>query len=109
MTPKSQSMVPSGENRPPERTPAAGMSVCVEASSQHPADWGRALATAISQLVEQIIDTTGIDPCREPGGLDLSLHITGLPGGKSITVTWQPNPASTEETSSQSPLTPSAD
>ena len=106
MTPTSQSMVPSGENHAPERTDGAGISVCVQASSQHPGDWGRALASAISQLVEQIIDTTRIDPCREPGGLDLSLHITGLPGGKAITVTWQPMPVNTEESSSQPPLTP---
>ncbi len=106
MTPPSQSMVPSGENRLPEGAVGVGISVCAQASSQHPADWGRALATAISQLVEQIIDTTGVDPCREPGGLDLSLHITGLPAGKAITVTWQPKPVNTEESFSQPPLTP---
>ncbi len=88
-------MAPPLGKRPPEGSGGAGISVSAQSSSQHPGDWGRALASAVSQLVEQIIDTTGIDPCREPDGLDLSLHITGLPGGKAITVTWLPAPANT--------------
>ncbi|MFQ4149817.1 hypothetical protein AAGW05_14175 [Arthrobacter sp. LAPM80] len=80
--------------------PGAGISVVTESSSQHPCDWGRALACAVSQLVEQIIDTAGIDPSHEPAGLDLSLHLSDLPGGKRITATWQPDPSATENSSS---------
>ncbi|MDJ0313875.1 hypothetical protein [Arthrobacter sp. H35-D1] len=94
------------EQRPPVRGGGAGISVRAESSSQHPGDWGRALASAVSRLVEQIIDTTGIDPCHEPGGLDLSLHITGLPGGEAITVTWMPASKGTEELSPNPPLVP---
>ncbi len=79
--------------------PGTGISVVAQSSSQHPCDWGRALAGAVSQLVEQIMDTTGIDPCHEPAGLDLSLHISDLPGGKRITATWQPDPSAIENSS----------
>lgn len=104
MAPTAQPMGPSGENRRTDGPVGGGISVCAQASSQRPGDWGRALASSISQLVEQVIDTTGSDPCREPGGLDLSLHITGIPRGKAITVTWLPTPANTEESSSCPPL-----
>lgn len=92
------------EQRPPERDAGAQIKVSAESSSQHPGDWGRALASAVSQLVEQVIETTGIDPCREPGGLDLSLHIASSPGGEAITVTWVPGPKDTEESASQPPV-----
>ncbi|MET4097762.1 hypothetical protein [Arthrobacter sp. UYCu712] len=83
----------------PEPEPAAGtltrtgdgetgLAVTVHASSTRPADWGRAMARAVNLLVEQITAITGTDPCRGPGGLDLSLHVTALPSGESITVTW---------------------
>ncbi|MET3922481.1 hypothetical protein [Arthrobacter sp. UYEF20] len=65
-----------------------GQTVTVHASSTRPADWGRALARAVSLLIEQIADTTGSDSCRAPGGLDLSLHVTALASGEAITVTW---------------------
>lgn len=64
-------------------------SVTVEASSTHPEDWGRATALALSQLVQEIIATTGTDPCRDPEGLDVSLHIKEVPEGEAITVTWR--------------------
>ncbi|MET3176556.1 UNVERIFIED_ORG: hypothetical protein ABIB52_004431 [Arthrobacter sp. UYCu721] len=68
----------------------AGLTVTVQSSSTRPADWGRAMARAVNLLIEQITDTTGTDPCRDPGGLDLSLHVTALPSGEAITVTWNP-------------------
>ena len=98
-------MVPPLGKRPPKGSAGAGISVSAQSSSQHPCDWGRALASAISQLVEQIIDTTGIDPCREPDGLDLSLNITELPGGEDITVTWLPTAPNTGGSSSRPSLT----
>ncbi len=67
-----------------------GASVCAQASSQHPYDWGRALASAVSQLIEQIIDVTGVDPCNDPLGVNLSLNIRAIPGGEAITATWLP-------------------
>lgn len=99
-------MVPPLEKRPSEGNLGAGISVQAQSSSQHPCDWGRALASAVSQLIEKIIDTTGMDPCREPGGLDLSLHLSDLPGGETITVTWLPVPIDTEESSPTPPLVP---
>ena len=64
------------------------------------------MASAVSQLVEQIIDTTGVDPCRKPGGLDLSLHITDRPGGEDITVMWRPTPTGAEEFSPKPAVIP---
>jgi hypothetical protein len=64
-------------------------SVTVEASSTHPEDWGRATARALSQLIHEIIDTTGEDPCRDPEGLNVSLHIKAVPEGEAITVIWR--------------------
>ena len=97
MEPTSQSMGASLGNQFHQGSLGAGISVSAQSSSQHPCDWGRALASAVSQLVEQIIDTTGTDPCRESGGLDLSVHITDRPGGEDITVTWLPTPTHAEE------------
>ncbi|GAB3563314.1 hypothetical protein GCM10027405_17690 [Arthrobacter alkaliphilus] len=71
------------------KTEAPVRSVTVEASSTHPEDWGRATALALSQLVQEITSATGTDPCREPAGLDVSLHIKAVPGGEAITVTWR--------------------
>ena len=85
-------MVPPLGKRPPKGSAGAGISVSAQSSS-------------ISQLVEQIIDTTGIDPCREPDGLDLSLNITELPGGEDITVTWLPTAPNTGGSSSRPSLT----
>lgn len=68
-----------------------------ESSSHHPCDWGRALATAVSQLLEQVAASTGIEPGREPGGTDLMLHIADVPTGAAITVTWAPTPTPTED------------
>ncbi|BAS12067.1 hypothetical protein AHiyo8_03700 [Arthrobacter sp. Hiyo8] len=64
-------------------------SVTVEASSTHPADWGRAMAVALNQLIQDIIAATGTDPCRDPEGLDVSLHINAVPTGEAITVVWR--------------------
>lgn len=64
-------------------------SVTVEASSTHPEDWGRATALALSQLIQEIIATTGTDPCRDPEGLNVSLHIKAVPEGEAITVSWR--------------------
>ena len=64
------------------------------------------MASAVSRLVAQVIETTGIDPCREPGGLDLSLHISTVPGGEAITVTWLPAPTGIAELSSKPPMVP---
>ena len=88
-------MVLSMGKRLAEGTAGAGISAVAESSSHHPCDWGRALASAVSHVVEEVIDTTGIDPCREPGGLDLVLHVDDVPGGAAITVTWLPTPANT--------------
>jgi hypothetical protein len=64
-------------------------SVTVEATSTHPADWGRAMALALNQLIQDIIAATGTDPCRDPEGLDVSLHINAVPAGEAITVVWR--------------------
>lgn len=106
MVSTSRSIDPLLEHRPQEVSHGAGISVSAESSSQHPCDWGRALASAVSRLVEQIIDTTGVDPCREPGGLELSVNIVDLPGGEAITVTWLPSATKIDESSSGPPLTP---
>ena len=89
-------MVLSTGKRLAEGRTGAGISAVAESSSHHPCDWGRALASAVDHVVEQIIDTTGIDPCRAPGGLDLGLHVGDAPGGAAITVTWLPPPANAE-------------
>lgn len=93
-------MSPALEKHPLNNSGGSGISVVAKASSLHPCDWGRALASAVSQLVEQVIEITGIDPCSEPDGLNLSLHISDLPGGKNITAMWMPGPPTTEESSS---------
>jgi len=74
---------------PEPEAEATVRTVTVEASSTHPEDWGRATALALSQLIQEITATTGTDPCRDPEGLDVSLHIKAVPEGESITVTWR--------------------
>lgn len=103
MTPTYQSFNPSLKKRPPEGDTGAMLSTATRSSSQHPHDWGRALACAVSSLVEQILDTTGMDPCCEQGGLDLTLNINTLPGGAEITVTWLPIPTVTEDSAARPP------
>lgn len=73
----------------PEVTTRSARSVTVEATSTHPADWGRAMALALNQLIQEIIADTGSDPCRDPQGLDVSLHISAVPAGEAITVVWR--------------------
>ncbi len=89
-------MVLSTGNQLADGRARAVISAVAESSSHHPCDWGRALASAVDHVVEQIIDTTGIDPFRAPGGLDLVLHVGDVPGGAEITVNWLPPPANTE-------------
>ncbi|MBT2566257.1 hypothetical protein J7I84_07045 [Arthrobacter sp. ISL-85] len=80
------------ETGPAQIVPRTGevesLAVRVQASSTRPADWGRALAQAVSLLIDQVTALTGSDPTRAPEGLDLSLHVTALPAGEEITVTW---------------------
>lgn len=73
----------------PQSTADTARSVTAEASSTHPADWGPAMALALNQLIQEIITTTGTDPCRARGGLDVSLHIKAVPNGEAITVAWR--------------------
>ena len=73
----------------PDSAAEAVRSVTVEASSANPADWGRAMALALSQLIQEIITATGTDPCRDPEGLDVSLHIHAVPTGEANTVAWR--------------------
>lgn len=73
----------------PLPTTEAVRSVTVEASSTRPGDWGRAMALALDRLIQEIIASTGTNPCRDPGGLDVSLHIQAVPDGEAITVIWR--------------------
>ncbi|UKA64449.1 hypothetical protein [Arthrobacter sp. FW306-04-A] len=73
----------------PQPTSEAVRSVTVEASSTHPADWGRAMALALNQLIQEVTAVTGTDPCRGPNGLDVSLHVKAVPTGEAITVVWR--------------------
>ena len=73
----------------PQTTAEAIRSVTVEASSTHPADWGRAMALALNQLIQEVTAAAGTDPCRDPNGLDLSLHVKAVPAGEAITVVWR--------------------
>ncbi|WP_426998237.1 hypothetical protein [Pseudarthrobacter sp. N5] len=50
--------VPAAVTCPDTETGPSGLVVTVEASGQHPADSCRAVAPAVSRLIEEIIDTT---------------------------------------------------
>lgn len=65
-------------------------SASAEASSRHPQDWGRAMAAAMTDLVEQRREDGGRVDHEDLYGEDLHLVIGAVRGGVEITLTWQP-------------------
>jgi hypothetical protein len=61
-----------------------------EASSRHPQDWGRAMAAALTELIEQRRDDGGDVSHEDLYGEDLNLVIGAIRGGVEITLSWVP-------------------
>lgn len=59
------------------------------ASSKHPRDWGRAMALAMADLVEQADNITGRGH-EELYGEELRLVIREIDDGVDITLSWTP-------------------
>jgi hypothetical protein len=61
-----------------------------EASSRHPQDWGRAMAAALTDLVEQVREDGRQVEHEDLYGEELRLVIGAIRGGVEITLTWLP-------------------
>jgi hypothetical protein len=59
------------------------------ASSKHPGDWGRAMAKAMAELVNQAAEIDGVGH-EELYGENLHLVIKETEDGVEITMTWDP-------------------
>jgi len=68
-----------------------------EANSRHPQDWGRAMAAAMTDLIEQRREDGGLVEHEDLYGEDLRLVIGAIRGGVEITLTWIPEGDSTPE------------
>ncbi|GAB3526301.1 hypothetical protein [Arthrobacter monumenti] len=60
------------------------------ASSKHPGDWGRAMARAMADLVDQAAEDTTGRGHEELYGEDLHLLIREIEDGVEITLSWTP-------------------
>jgi hypothetical protein len=68
-----------------------------EASSRHPQDWGRAMAAALTDLIEQRREDGSEVRHEDLYGEDLRLVIGAIRGGVEITLTWIPEGDSAPE------------
>ena len=65
-------------------------SVTEESSSKHPHDWGRAMAVAISRLVEMAHEAGDVVENENLYGEDLHLFVRETEEGADITMSWTP-------------------
>jgi hypothetical protein len=68
-------------------------SASADSSSRNPQDWGRAAAQLFQQLAEQA-STAGGGPVEENMvNADIHMHVKSIPGGVTISATWETLPA----------------
>ncbi len=77
-------------------------SVTEESSSKHPADWGRAMAIAISRLADLARDAGDVVEHENLYGEHLHLFVEETEDGANITMSWTPK-KTTERTISSPP------
>ncbi|WP_299166360.1 hypothetical protein [uncultured Arthrobacter sp.] len=65
-------------------------SVTEESDSKHPQDWGRAMAMAISRLVELAHEAGDVVEDENLYGEDLHLYLAETDEGTNITMSWTP-------------------
>lgn len=78
-------------------------SVTEESSSKHPHDWGRAMAVAISRLVELAHEAGDVVEHENLYGEHLQLFVRETDDGVDITMSWTP-----KDTSNRTPAEPPA-
>lgn len=71
-----------------------------EANSRHPQDWGRAMAAAMTDLIQQRREDGGLVDDEDLYGEDLRLVIGAIRDGVEITLTWIPEGDSPPERNS---------
>lgn len=64
--------------------------VTQESSSKHPPDWGRAMAVAISRLVDLAREAGDVVEHENLYGEDLHLFVRETDDGVDITMSWTP-------------------
>ncbi|MFJ6280422.1 hypothetical protein [Arthrobacter subterraneus] len=62
-----------------------------ESDSKHPSDWGRAMAVAMSRLVELAHEAGDVVEDENLYGEDLHLYVTETDHGANITMSWTPS------------------
>lgn len=72
-----------------------------ESDSTHPHDWGRAMAVAISRLVEMAHDAGDVVEHENLYGEDLHLCVTETEHGANITLSWTPKEVSAQSSLAQ--------
>lgn len=65
-------------------------SVTEESDSKHPSDWGRAMAVAISRLVDLAHEAGDVVEDENLYGEDLHLYVAETEHGANITMSWTP-------------------
>lgn len=76
-------------------------SVTEESDSKHPHDWGRAMAVAISRLVDLAHEAGDVVEHENLYGEDLHLYVTETDDGANITMSWTPRASSSSKSSEQ--------
>ncbi|KRF08586.1 hypothetical protein ASH00_02445 [Arthrobacter sp. Soil782] len=76
--------------------------VTEESDSKHPQDWGRAMAVAISRLVELAHEAGDVVEDENLYGEDLHLYLSETEDGANITISWTPR-ASASSASPEQP------
>ncbi|GAB3550273.1 hypothetical protein GCM10027404_17190 [Arthrobacter tumbae] len=76
-------------------------SVTEESDSKHPQDWGRAMAVAISRLVELAHEAGDVVEDENLYGEDLHLYLTETEEGANITMSWTPRASAATERAGQ--------
>jgi hypothetical protein len=76
-------------------------SVTEESDSKHPQDWGRAMAVAISRLVELAHEAGDVVEDENLYGEDLHLYLSETEHGANITMSWTPRASKSPEPAKQ--------
>lgn len=76
-------------------------SVTEESDSKHPHDWGRAMAVAISRLVDLAHEAGDVVEHENLYGEDLHLFVSETDEGANITMSWTPRASNAPQSSEQ--------
>ena len=76
-------------------------SVTEESDSKHPHDWGRAMAVAISRLVDLAHEAGDVVEHENLYGEDLHLFVSETDEGANITMSWTPRASNARQSSEQ--------